>query len=449
MSVLKKSDGILIGETESVCPLCLSRIKAQKMQYGDDVYLKKKCKEHGDFSVIIWKGDPSYTSWGSKKDAASNIYTLTEVNRGCPYDCGICPDHRQHICCVLLEITNRCNLHCPICFASSGKLNEKDPSLEDIEQWYKLLKEAGGSFNIQISGGEPSIRDDVPQIIKMGKDMGFPFFQLNTNGIRLADDIDYVKSLKEAGLDCVYLQFDSLRDEVWEKIRGKALFSIKDRAIENCAEYGLGVVLVPTLIKGLNTDEIGYILDFAVKKMPFVRGVHFQPVSFFGRYPHGKMERYTLPELLRDIENQTKGKMKVEDFKSATAENSYCSFNGVFILNPDETLKAIRSKRESCCCPSENKSEKARQYVSRKWRGVINKAKAAPRNNNPETLDGFIERIQQYSLTVSAMAFQDAWNLDLDRLKDCYINIVSPDKRIIPFCAYNLTGIDGKSLYRK
>jgi 7,8-dihydro-6-hydroxymethylpterin dimethyltransferase len=445
---LQKLDGVWLGETESVCPVCLSKIKAQKVQYGDDVYLNKTCKEHGPFSVPIWKGLPSYNSWEVKRRATSNIHSITERKRGCPYDCGICPDHRQHTCCVLLEITKNCNLKCPVCFAAAGGTKEKDPSLEEIGQWYDMLKEAGESFNIQISGGEPSLRDDVPEIIQLGKEKGFPFFQLNTNGIRLANDMEYVKRLKDAGLDCVFLQFDSLKDEIFEKLRGKALFEIKKKAMENCAECGLGVVLVPTLVAGLNTNEIGDILNFAIERMPYTRGVHFQPVSYFGRYPEECRLRFTLPELLRAIQDQTEGKMKVKDFKPGTAENPYCSFNGSFILNPDETLKALH-KTQSCCCSYSNESEKARQYVAKKWRGTLRKTKITPRNQIPETMDDFIERAGQYTLAVSAMVFQDAWNLDLDRLRDCYIHVVSPDKRIIPFCAYNLTGTDGKALYRR
>ncbi|SHJ25708.1 radical SAM (seleno)protein TrsS [Parasporobacterium paucivorans] len=441
------TEGVLIGETQSVCPVCLARIKAQKIRYGEDVYLSKTCSEHGDFSTLIWKGLPSYHSWSPVRNPVSDIHSITERKNGCPYDCGICPDHRQHGCCVLLEVTRNCNLHCPICFASSGESADRDPTLEEIEQWYMLLKEAGGSFNIQISGGEPSLRDDIPEIIEMGKRLGFPFFQLNTNGIRLAADTDYVGKLKNAGLDCVYLQFDSLRDDVLERIRGKRLNDLKKKAIENCAAYGLGVVLVPTLVKGLNTEEVGEILRFAIEKMPHVRGVHFQPVSYFGRYPDDSTARYTLPELLRDIEAQTEGKMKVGDFKPGTAENPYCSFNGSFLLNPDETLSVLR-KAEGSCCSTENKSEKSRKYVSSKWKGAADHTEVVSRNQIPETLDEFIKRTKQYTFVVSAMAFQDAWNLDLERLKECYIHVVSPDRRIIPFCAYNLTGTDGVSLYR-
>lgn len=107
----------------------------QKVQYGDDVYLNKTCKEHGQFSVLIWKGLPSYNSWKVTRKAVWNIYNITERKKGCPYDCGICPDHRQHTCCVLIEITKNCNLKCPVCFASAGERKEKDPSLEEIGQW--------------------------------------------------------------------------------------------------------------------------------------------------------------------------------------------------------------------------------------------------------------------------------------------------------------------------
>ena len=134
--------------------------------------------------------------------------------------------------------------------------------------------------------------------------MGFSFFQLNTNGIRLAEDLDYVKALKEAGLSTVFLQFDGIEDEIYEKLRGQKLFQIKQKAIENCGRNSIGVVLVPTLVPGINTDHIGEIVKYALKGLPVIRGIHFQPISYFGRYPSPPKDedRFTLPEVIRALE---------------------------------------------------------------------------------------------------------------------------------------------------
>ncbi len=445
------NQSVNLGKTQSVCPVCLQRISAQKVKYGDKVYLEKTCPKHGFFKTLIWNGYPDYELWGLKRAEASPGPSLTQTDQGCPFDCGICPAHRRRTCCVLLEISQRCNLRCPLCFASAGQSQEADPSLEQIGAWFHTLMAQGGPFNIQLSGGEPTMRDDIPEIISLGKEKGFSFFQLNTNGLRLARQQDYAKLLQEAGLNCVFLQFDGLRDETYVALRGRQLLAEKLLAIKNCAAAGLGMVLVPTLVPGVNVGEIGAIINFALENMPAVRGVHFQPVSYFGRYQEQAAERLTIPDVLRQIEQQTMRRMKIEDFKPGTAENPYCSFNAIFFLQENGILKSLH-KQASCCCGSpagkeEDVSAQAREFVARQW-------SQSQSNENcgcvakPDSLDAFLARLSKYKLAVSGMAFQDVWNLDLDRLQDCYIHVISPDRRIIPFCSYNLSSSCGQTLYR-
>ncbi|MEN6328306.1 MAG: radical SAM protein, partial [Syntrophomonas sp.] len=184
---------------------------------------------------------------------------------------------------MLLEITQRCNLNCNFCFASSGG-DLADPSFDTIREWLKILVEAGKPF-IHISGGEPTVRNDLPEIIRMIKEMGFPYIQLNTNGLRLAQKPEYVKELKQAGLSSVFMQFDGTKDEINQQLRGRNLLAEKENAIKNCGDNNLGIVLVPTIVPGVNDDNIGEIIRFGLSKVPDVRGIHFQPVSYFGRYP--------------------------------------------------------------------------------------------------------------------------------------------------------------------
>ncbi len=156
----------------------------------------------------------------------------------------------------------------------------------------------------------------------MGRNLGFSFFQVNTNGLRLARDPAFLEKLKEAGLSTVYLQFDGVRDEIYEQLRGRRLFARKEQAIERCARQGLGVVLVPTLVPGINTDDIGEIIRLALGYAPAVRGVHFQPVSYFGRYPQPPTDanRITIPEVMRAIEEQTAGQVGRECFRPRPAK---------------------------------------------------------------------------------------------------------------------------------
>jgi uncharacterized radical SAM superfamily Fe-S cluster-containing enzyme len=446
----------IIGSTESLCPVCLQRIPARRIAIADDVYLDKNCPEHGSFRTIIWRGNPSYESWSVSRPASRPSVCGTRIDKGCPFDCGLCPDHRQRTCCVLLEVTQRCNLNCNVCFASAAA-SGSDPEIAEIEGWFRMLMQSGGPYNIQLSGGEPTLRDDLPEIISLGRSSGFTFFQLNTNGIRLAEDPGYVKRLKNAGLGCVFLQFDGTTEMMYKRIRGRDLFATKEAAITNCSENGLGVVLVPTLVPGINVSDIGRIIDFAIERMPAIKGVHFQPVSYFGRYPKAPADadRITIPEVITEIERQTIGKMRIKDFRPPSAENAYCSFNGSFVLMENGDLKSWKKGGDGgCCLPAAEGARKAQLFVEKKWSSkseatYISKSSANATFMKTDSLDDFLNRVENYSLCISGMAFQDAWNIDLERLRECFIHVFGQDNSIIPFCAYNLTGTGGNSLYRQ
>lgn len=446
----------IIHITESVCPVCLSKIPARHVLLDGDIYLQKTCDKHGDFSSIIWRGEskPDYDSWKKDKIWSHPQKCLSEVEKGCPYDCGLCPEHRQQTCCVLLEVTERCNLNCSFCFANSGG-DISDPSFETIREWLEHLAEAGKPF-IHLSGGEPTVRNDLAEIIRMAKEMGFPYIQLNTNGLRLAKDPEYVKTLKEAGLSSVFMQFDGTKDEIYRQLRGRDLFEEKTMAIRNCGDNQLGVVLVPTIVPGVNSDNIGEIIGFGLSRMPDVRGIHFQPVSYFGRYPTPPLDnqRITLPEVIREIEKQTGGNFKVEHFAPSGCDHARCGFHGNFVVMPDGSVKHLTpTNNQTCCCSKETGAsavEKNRNFVARRW--VRNTEQKNQNQTDPDyemdELDRFIERIKSHGFTITGMAFQDCWNIDLERLRECSLHVLSPDGNIIPFCAYNLSSAEGQSLYR-
>lgn len=438
------------NETESVCPVCLRTIPARRTEADGNIYLEKTCPEHGSFRTLIWEGEPNYWTWGAGHIPTRKL-TREGVAKGCPYDCGLCGQHRQRTCCVLLEVTQRCDLGCPVCFASAGG-DSADPDMDTVAMWYDVLRREAPGANIQLSGGEPTVRDDLPDIIRLGRAKGFTYFQLNTNGLRLARETGYAGALKEAGLSCVFLQFDGVTEGPYETLRGRPLLEEKCRAIENCRAAGLGVVLVPVVAPDINLDQVGAIIDFALERLPYVRDVHFQPMSYFGRYETGDKGRLTLPRLLREIEGQTGGRIRCADFSGGAAEHSQCSFSGSFILEADGSVTALKQEGgQSCCCcgsygdDSYTAVEHARDTVAARWGGPWPEDGPPP---EADTLDAAIYELSRRRFSISAMAFQDCWNLDLDRLRDCYIHILSPKGHLIPFCAYNLTGADGRALYR-
>jgi len=325
-----------------------------------------------------------------------------------------------------------------------------DPSLCDLAARFRTALEKSGSHNIvQLSGGEPTMRDDLTEIIAVGRDIGFPFIQLNTNGVHLAENPAYAAELKQAGLFSVFLQFDGTDDRVYRAIRGRALLEQKLAAVKHCAAAGLGIVMVPTIVKGVNTDAIGAILKLALEYAPAVRGVHFQPAAYFGRHPEppAAEERFTLPDLMRAIEEQTDGLIRANQFIPPGCEHPFCSFHGNFLRKQDGSLKPLSKQASDRCCGNEQENVgtgKAVSYIANQW--------AAPKppssSATTDSLDAFLENHRSNTFAISAMAFQDVWSLDLERVRECCIHVAAPDGRMVPFCLYNLTSAEGIPLYR-
>lgn len=321
----------VIRKTVSVCPECLQPIAAEI--YVDPsnnwVMMRKNCKDHGNFRDKLsidseeYKWQQSYCDY---VNSTINISTkpecvssgIKETKKGCPYDCGICENHKSAPCICLIDVTNRCNLACPICFANaSAKGYVVEPSYDDIVrimEHFRSMKPQPAVL-LQFAGGEPSLRNDLPDIIRKGKELGFVEAMISTNGIRMAKSVDLCREYKEAGLDAVYLQFDATNHpDVWKKVRGVNLWPIKQKVIENVRKVNnekgpghLTVMLVPVMAKGVNDHLVGEIMEFGKDNNDVVGGIVFQPVSLCGRINYEELMelRYTTSDLKVDINKAT------------------------------------------------------------------------------------------------------------------------------------------------
>ena len=175
-------------QTESLCPVCLQLLPAYRVRLDDTIYLVKRCKQHGEFRTPVWRGAPDFENWCRPKIPVQPPALFTAVDKGCPFDCGLCGEHRQRSCTILIEVTQRCDLSCPICFASAPS-RSADPSPDEVGRLLRRAQEAGPGSNIQFSGGEPTLRDDLPELVALGREIGFGFIQINTNGLRLGRDL--------------------------------------------------------------------------------------------------------------------------------------------------------------------------------------------------------------------------------------------------------------------
>ena len=426
--------GERIRETRSVCPVCLKNIPAfLNREQSGRILLEKTCPEHGEFRVPVWQGNMDFDRWLLGTEPLP-----PEAGLSCPGNCGICGEHEIGTCCALLEITGRCNLRCRYCFADGGR-EDPDPPLEECRDAIREIVRQCGQPLLQFSGGEPTLRDDLPELIRYAREAGCSYTQLNTNGIRLAEDPAYAKSLAEAGLDIVFLQFDGTREDIYETLRGAPLLETKLEAIRVCSELRLGVTLVPTVVRGVNDDNLGEIVALARDLAPGVRGIHFQPVSYFGRYPAAPTEqdRYTLDQLMTDISDQTE--IPITSFMPSRCDHPLCGFHASFLIDPDGGLKPLSSithSSRSRGCARDN-----REYVARHWRRAPEEPQPEGNFSDEMDFDTFLYRLRHHSLTLSAMAFQDAMNLNIERLHRCSLHVYDRGT-IKPFCAKYLSRIE-------
>ncbi len=449
----------IINETQSLCPECLKKIPARHIEDDGKVFLEKECPEHGTYQVLVWSNAEQYQAWMEQSVHAQPCSTYPKLTKECPFDCGLCSTHEGKTCTAVLEITYRCNMECAVCFADTKK-ERYEPGLKEIKKMYETAYQNGGDCSIQLSGGEPTVRNDLPEILRMGKQMGFSHIQVNTNGIRIAEDIAYVQELKEAGADLIYLQFDSLRDDVYKKIRGKSMLDIKLQAVSNCEQAGIGVILVPVLVKGLNEQEAGDLIAYAKNHMPIVKGVHFQPISYFGRYPndHGRLlwDRMNLSDFIECLVSQTNGQMKEKDFVPRKRYDSHCAFSALYYLEENGQLKPVTEFVQTKQVPEGiDFARKANAFTNKHWRlqdpdalQTTNGSSTAAGQPAKKSMKEFIKRLKNYTLSVSGMGFQDAYNIDIGRLRGCCVHVITYDGKAVPLCAFHLTSLEGRRLYK-
>jgi uncharacterized radical SAM superfamily Fe-S cluster-containing enzyme len=315
----------IIKKTTSICPECLSPISAEV--YIDPqtnwVMMRKTCDEHGNFKDKL-SIDPEEYKWAQSftDEIGSTVNNSTKPEsvssgiktkkNGCPYDCGICENHASAPCICLIDVTNRCNLACPICFANaSAKGYVVEPTFDQIVQIMKHFRsmKPTPAVMLQLAGGEPTLREDLPEIIKTAIELGFTETLLSTNGVRIGKSYEYTKTLVDAGMHAIYLQFDATdAPEIWKKVRGVNLWPLKQKVIENCRKAGFyGIMLVPTVAKGVNDNQIGNILEYAKENSDVISGVVFQPVSLCGRISFEELMdlRYTTSDLKIAINQHT------------------------------------------------------------------------------------------------------------------------------------------------
>ncbi|WXG41968.1 MAG: tetraether lipid synthase Tes [Candidatus Freyarchaeum deiterrae] len=476
---------VLPYQTKSICPLCkledevVTVIDATVYEEDGKVMMKKACDKHGEFVDVYWSDAEMFKRvmpYWYKSIGIDN--PRTESIEGCPKDCGQCPNHRSHTALAIIDVTNRCNLSCPICFANAGDSGTVyEPTPEEVLKMMKNLRHnlPVPCPGIQFAGGEPTLSENLPQYVKWAKGLGFNHIMIATNGIRMAKSIDYVRELVEAGLNTIYLQFDGVTAEPYLAARNVDLRPIKQKVLNNCEEAGLdGVILVPTIMKGVNDNQVGQIIQFALENRDIVRCVNFQPVSITGRIDHEELRkmRITIPEVIHLIEEQTAGKIKVADWYTIPSmvllgralglikgspelelsAHFACGMASFLFLRNDGSYypitevididKILNVLGDICNLYAEGKqfaSVRAKLKLAGSLRHIKKKGLIKDltsmflKRGSYSSLRNFMHNV----IMLGLMHFMDPYNLDLERIQYCDINYPTPDGRIIPFCTYN------------
>jgi uncharacterized radical SAM superfamily Fe-S cluster-containing enzyme len=467
-----------IRKTASICPECNAVIPAEIFESGGKVLIRKECPRHGETEEVYWSDYEMYERARrfARDGRGLDNPNVTKDEPVCPLDCGLCRLHKSHTALANIAVTNRCDLTCWYCFfyaARQGYVYE--PSLGQIRDMVRMLREQKPvpCNAVQITGGEPTLREDLVDIIRICKEAGIDHVQLNTNGIRLSRDPGLAMRVREAGVNTAYLSFDG----VTARTNPKNHWEIPG-VLESFRKAGLGAVLVPTVIRGVNDQELGGILRFGFRNIDVVRSVNFQPVSLVGRMPRKERERHrmTIPDAIRLIEAQTDGQVGKEDFypvpaimpvtsfvEALTGKDQYalsahfaCGM-GTYVFDVDGRMVPITRfvDVEGLLEYLEEMAGRVREGKSRYTAGLslllkinsfVDKSKA-PRGFSVGKIIynalikhdyGALGAFHHKSLFVGMMHFQDKFNYDIERVKRCCIHYAMTDGRIIPFCAFNV-----------
>lgn len=482
-----------LGMTQSLCPSCYVVVEAKIVERDGRVYFQKFCPEHGERTDFVCSDAAWFDRLEFNVPGREPLKYGVLPDRGCPHDCGLCTRHEQHTCIGIVEITDACNLTCPLCYASSSP-RKQHLSLAKCQAAIERLVEVEGEPEIlQLSGGEPTIHPEFETIFKFACEQPIDLVMVNTNGIRFAHDRGLCELLAEHSERAhVYLQMDGLSENIHLPLRGASLLDQKLKAIERLGEYGINTTLVTTLQAGVNFGEISPLVNFAESRR-WITGLSFQPATYVGRWfePERLDQRVTFPDVIAEVVGKSGGRYSETDFfpvpcahpNSHTLCYAYRTSDEVvpitrFVdmqqnfdllangisLTREQSRKIIEQylKRAACgpdCGCLQSSQEEGgflRPYGNNgpthglpvlSAGDIGGQQGSAPAQDHSElrrlagnffagALSDQLAAADMFRITTTS--FMDAYNFDLRQLMKSCVHHVLPSGHIIPFDAYNV-----------
>lgn len=470
-----RADHTMIGVTDSLCPSCMKVVPAKIITKGKRVYLRKRCPEHGQRDDYVCADVAWWDRGEGHTPSVLPLIRSTANGKGCPHDCGLCPDHEQHTCIGLVELTDRCNLSCPMCFASSGPGGKDHPLADILAALDRLVQAEGRAEVCQLSGGEPTIHPDFCQVVDAALERPIDYVMVNTNGIRLAKDAELVRFLADRRDRVeIYLQWDGEDNAVLRQLRGEPLADIKRRALDALQAASIHVTLVATLHPPL-TDSFMECLWNQARSRDNVTGISLQPATYSGRYLacDDLEDRVTFPDVIAALARTSGGSISPNDFAPLPCAHPNChqillAARDQGQLVPLSHAAPLKDHLDLIAGGISFTRERSRQivqlFIDRMTHcgsdcgcgdGVTLGSAQAPVTLRstpspaeiPSSIDPVLKRFLGRVLTGQANAkdllrititsFLDAYNFDVRQLMKCCTHHVLPSGHIVPFCAYN------------
>jgi uncharacterized radical SAM superfamily Fe-S cluster-containing enzyme len=486
--------------TQSLCPECTRVIEARLFEENGKVVMEKTCPQHGYFRDIVYSDARLYLKmeqWSFGDNRGVTNPAIPNANR-CPDQCGLCSMHMSHTALANVDLTNRCNLTCPVCFANAnaaGFLYE--PNFEQVRRMLQALRNEKpvACRVVQFSGGEPTVYPRFIDAVRLAREMGFSHIQAATNGIMFTD-LEFAQEAKEAGLHTLYLQFDGMCDDIYRRTRGESLLETKLACIENVRKAGMKICFVPTIVKGLNDHQIGDIVRLALDNIDVVSAISFQPVTFTGRISKSELEakRFTMADVAHAVHQQTGICDPYEDWFPLSCVSPFsklvsalrgeqtttltchphCSMGTYLFVDQNKRgtpvtrfvdVGAMLQQIDALARKSER--QHVRIYTKMKTWNALRKHYHEDRAPQGLTFNKFLQTLQglmdkEYgrgsaekegytykTLMVAGMHFMDSYNYDIERVKRCIIHYAAPNGLIYPFCAYNSGPVYREKIERK
>ncbi len=449
----RNADYVFHELTRSICPECRRPIDAQVLLRDNQVIMRKRCPDHGRVEALIYGDAEAYVRLARfNKPGTFPLAFGSQVDRGCPHDCGLCPDHQQHVCLGIIEVNSACNMDCPLCFANAGV--GFSLTLDDVEAILdNFVATEGRPEVVQFSGGEPSIHPQIIPMLRAAQERQIPHVMLNTNGKRIARDDAFLAELA-AVQPSIYFQFDGFALETYQIIRGEPdLLDEKLRALDRLASIGCQVILVPAIERDVNLHEVGRIVRFGLEH-PAVRGVNFQPAFHAGRHgAHDPLKRVTIPDIIGALESQTEQLFVASDFVPVPCcfptcnAVTYAYVDGERIMplprliNVEDYLDYI-TNRVLPDLGADIQGALEGLWSSSSVPGsdtaASNFAISCAACDLPDglSLGSLAERV----FMIMFQDFMDPWTFNQKNLMKCCKAMLLPDGKQIPFCAYNSVG---------